>query len=213
MRWRIEATYKAIKSRYLDQPQLHAKNRPGVVQEVLALILFVAISNLAAYVTRIVRCSDQEMANRWLAALLLRVARAREQRRRGRSFPRRSFKPSPRWGSAGRRGGSWHCRQLGVLASDWRATAGIGNAGSRPTIREYLLGRIPGALRPCDAEAPDVRDGGARDLGARKAGASERRGSQGACRWGLGLAPKPKAIVILSARVSVMRTRWCTHRI
>ena len=130
MRWRIEETYKAIKSRYLDQHQLHAKNRHGVVQEVLALILFVAISrfltaaasvehdvpidevslkgailSLAAYVTRIVLCRDPELANRWLAALLLRIARAREKRRRGRSFPRRSFKPSPRWGSAGRRGG------------------------------------------------------------------------------------------------------------
>jgi hypothetical protein len=131
MRWRIEETFKVVKGAYLGAGQLHAKRPHGVVQEILAVMLFVAVSrffaavaavehdvpydevsikgailSLAAYVTRVMLCTDPVQAKRWLSALLQRVAGAREKRRPGRSFPRRSFKPSPRWGPGGRRGAS-----------------------------------------------------------------------------------------------------------
>jgi len=131
MRWRIEETFKSVKGAYLGAGQLHAKRPHGVVQEILAVMLFVAVSrvfagaaaaehdvpydevsvkgavlSLAAYVTRIMLCTDPVQAKRWLSALLQRVASAREKRRPGRSFPRRSFKPSPRWGPDGHRGAS-----------------------------------------------------------------------------------------------------------
>lgn len=131
LRWRIEESFKLVKSNYLGQRQLHAKNFHGVVQEILALTLFVAVSrfvaaaaaaehgvqydhlsikavilSVATYLTRLVLCTDEAHANRWLLALLRRVASAREKRRPGRSSPRRSFKPSARWGPRGRRGAS-----------------------------------------------------------------------------------------------------------
>lgn len=131
LRWRIEETFKVIKGTYLGAGQLHSKRPHGVVQEILAVMIFTAISrffagaaavehgvpyhevsvkgavlSLAAYVTRVMLCTDPVRVRQWLTALLHRVACARERRRPGRSFPRRSFKPSHRWGPDGRRGAS-----------------------------------------------------------------------------------------------------------
>ncbi len=129
MRWEVEEFFKLSKGPYIGQGQVRSKSPSGVIQEIHALVLFLAISRLcmgtaaaasaldyssvsqkaavlglAAYLTRILLAKNEERAIRELHALLLRIARTREKRRPGRSFPRVSFRPSPRWGPAGRRG-------------------------------------------------------------------------------------------------------------
>jgi hypothetical protein len=127
-RWEAEEFFKLEKSNYFDQRQLHARQPHGVRQEILAQAIFVviarflkataadtldaeyhdlstksAILGLADYLTRIC-LGEPERAARWLPRLLQRIARTRDKRRPGRSFPRRSFKPNTRWGPNGRRG-------------------------------------------------------------------------------------------------------------
>ena len=129
MRWEVEEFFKLSKGPYIGQGQFRSKSPSGVIQEIHALVLFLAISRLcmgtaaaasaldysslsqkaavlglAAYLTRILLAKNEEHALRELHALLLRIARTREKRRPGRSFPRVSFRPSPRWGPSGRRG-------------------------------------------------------------------------------------------------------------
>ena len=125
MRWEAEEFYKVTKADDFDQRQLHARGAQGVRQEILAQALFAAIARFllanaakesgetgelsmkagvlatANYLTRLL-LGDPEHASRWLRRLLARLARARYVRRPGRSFPRRSFKPKPRWGPRGR---------------------------------------------------------------------------------------------------------------
>lgn len=127
-RWEAEELFKLEKSSYFGQHQFHARQPQGVKQEILAQALFVvmarflmataadtldadyhdlsiksAVLGLADYITRICLTSPRE-ASRWLPRLLARIARTRDKKRPNRSFPRRSFRPSPRWGPRGRRG-------------------------------------------------------------------------------------------------------------
>lgn len=127
-RWEAEELYKVEKSSYFDQQQFHARRPHGVRQEILAQAIFVVLSRflqataaeiynddyhalskksailgLASYVTRLC-IDDPENAVRWLPRLLHRITRTRDAKRPGRSFPRRSFKPRPRWGPSGRNG-------------------------------------------------------------------------------------------------------------
>ena len=127
-RWEAEELFKLEKSSYFGQHQFYARQPNGIKQEILAQAFFVilsrflqalaadtvdanygdlspksAILGLADYITRI--CLDGPFHSpQWLPRLLLRIARTRDKRRPNRSFPRRSFKPSPRWGPRGRRG-------------------------------------------------------------------------------------------------------------
>jgi len=131
MRWEAEEFYKLMKGPYIGQGQFRSKSPEGVRQEIHALVLFLAISRMlmataaraseldyedlsqkaavlgmAAYVTRIfLPHADQAMAERELCALFRRIVHARERKRRRKPFPRVSYKPSPRWGPNGRRGG------------------------------------------------------------------------------------------------------------
>jgi len=127
-RWEAEEVYKLEKASYFDQHQFHARQPHGVKQEILAQTLFVVIARflmataadtigadyrdlspksavlgLADYITRICLTSPRG-ASRWLPRLLARIARTRDKKRPNRSFPRRSFRPGPRWGPTGRRG-------------------------------------------------------------------------------------------------------------
>lgn len=128
LRWQAEELYKTQKSSYFDQRQFHARSALGVEQEILAQAIFVVIARflmataahdvgaayddlsiksavlgVADYLTRI--CLDDPLsAAAWLPRLLARIARTRDKRRPGRSCPRRSYKPGPRWGPSGRRG-------------------------------------------------------------------------------------------------------------
>lgn len=128
MRWEIEELYKTFKSDYFDQRQFHSKKVDGVQQEILASMLFLGISRylmaaaaeihdcplhevsqkasvlgFADYLLRIFR-QDPQSGPALIRRLLARIAMHREKRRPCRKFPRRSFKPSPRWGATGRRG-------------------------------------------------------------------------------------------------------------
>jgi hypothetical protein len=128
MRWEAEEFFKTFKGPYLGQNQFHSKTAAGIQQEILAVCLFHSISRyfmaaaaetdgspfhelsvkstslgLAAYVVRIL-LTDPDRSIHWLRQLLDRVARTRDKRRPGRSFPRRSFKPGRRWDPSGRRG-------------------------------------------------------------------------------------------------------------
>jgi len=129
LRWRIEEFFKLFKGDYIGQGQLRSRSPQGVVQEMHALVLFLAIARLcmaaaaaaqgydpnslsqkaavlalAAYLTRLLLPTGTASVLPELQALLLRISRARERPRPGRRHPRVSFKPAPRWGPAGRRG-------------------------------------------------------------------------------------------------------------
>ncbi len=127
LRWQAEELYKTQKASYFDQQQFHGRSVAGVEQEILAQGLFVVIARflmataahdaeeygelsiksgilgLAAYVTRIC-LDDPQSAASWMPRLLARIARTRDKKRPGRSFPRRSFKPSAKWRPGGHRG-------------------------------------------------------------------------------------------------------------
>ena len=132
LRWPIETFHAALVSEHFDQGFFHAKWKGGVEQEVYAQALFVAITRhlMAAatadeegpayehvsakaallavgdHLARLVLMQPPERATAHLGQLLRRIARAIEKPRPGRSFPRKSLLPGPRWGPAGRRGGA-----------------------------------------------------------------------------------------------------------
>ena len=126
-RWEVELFFRLEKGEYLGHHQFHARNADGVRQEVFALLLFVTLSRtlmaaaaeihqvpydrisqkgaLLAAATRFIVLLLQrppERAKKTLDALLRRIARCLDELRRNRSCPRRSFKPSSRWGPHGR---------------------------------------------------------------------------------------------------------------
>ena len=126
-RWEVELFFRLEKGEYLGHHQFHARNPDGVRQEVFALLLFVTLSRtlmaaaaeihqvpyerisqkgalLAAATRFIVLLLERspERAKKTLYALLRRIARCLDELRRNRSCPRRSFKPTSRWGPQGR---------------------------------------------------------------------------------------------------------------
>lgn len=130
LRWEIEEFFKLIKCDGFSLRQLHAKSVLGVEQEFGAQLLFAAISRLlvinaaaehaslhrdlspkagivvlAGSIVRLLLRDDPEQQLHHHASLLQRLARQRIKRRPGRSCPRRSFKPGPRWNSKGKVGG------------------------------------------------------------------------------------------------------------
>ena len=130
MRWEIEEFYKLLKSDAFSLRQMHAKSVFGVEQELLAQLTLAAMSRLlmanavaehlpevvdlspkagvlalASDIVRLMLCDDPERRLQHHASLLRRLARRRLEHRPGRSCPRRSFKPGPRWNSKGKVGG------------------------------------------------------------------------------------------------------------
>ncbi len=130
MRWDVEEFFKVMKGPYIGQGQFRSKMPTGVLQEIHALILFLALNRvcmaaaadasgrdhdslsqkagvlgLTAHITRILLAPDEHSALRQLDLLLQRIARIRHTKRPGRSFPRRSLRPARRWAACGRRGG------------------------------------------------------------------------------------------------------------
>ena len=126
MRWEVEEHYKCHKSAYMGQEQLHSRTTEGVRQELLAVPLFHSLSHyflaaaarhaqapykelstksaclgLADYIVRLFADHNLESTD-WLRRMLVRIARTPDKKRPGRKCPRRSFKPRPRWGPAGR---------------------------------------------------------------------------------------------------------------
>lgn len=130
LRWEIEEFFKMLKSDAFSLRQMHAKSVLGVEQELLAQLTLAAISRLlmanavaehlpekpdlspkagiltiANGIVRLLLCDDPELRLEHHAELLRRLARRRLRHRPGRSCPRRSFKPGPRWNSKGKVGG------------------------------------------------------------------------------------------------------------
>lgn len=130
LRWQEEEFYKLQVSNYFGQGFFHARSVRGIEQEVYAQLLFVAITRhlMAAvsresdppyerlsqkgailavgdHLTRLVLAQPRQKSRAHLGLLLERIARARYKPRPGRSYPRRSLLPRPRWGPKGRRGG------------------------------------------------------------------------------------------------------------
>jgi len=129
MRWEVEEFFKLLKAPFIGQRPFRSKSAIGVRQEVSALVLFLAITRLcaeavddgaehprgapaqkaavlaiASHLTRILLPEQDERVLREIGLLLESIASSRYRRRRGRSFPRVSFRPTPRWTAAGRRG-------------------------------------------------------------------------------------------------------------
>lgn len=128
-RWQVEELYKVESGDYLSQHQFHAKSFDGVKQEAYAFGLFITLSRLfmasasesedvpfadlsqkrsilavAAYITRIFLLKDGAKIEKIMGRLLARIARNLDPKRPGRSYPRRSYRPRPQWGSMGKRG-------------------------------------------------------------------------------------------------------------
>jgi hypothetical protein len=129
MRWETEELYKLEKGDYLGQKQYHAKSLEGLKQEVYGLALFISITRAftaaAADVsgtpyrhlyqkTAVLAAADcitqlllEERTNEFnevVQHLIARIARDIEPPRPGRSYPRRSYRPRPRWTPTGKRG-------------------------------------------------------------------------------------------------------------
>lgn len=130
LRWQIEEFYKLLKSDFFTQRQFHAKSALGAEQELRAQLLLAAIARLlmanaasesdvpyqdlsskaailavASGIVRLILGDDPDQRLHHHAELLRRIARRPNKRRPGRSCPRRSFKPGPRWNSKGKVGG------------------------------------------------------------------------------------------------------------
>ncbi len=126
MRWESEEYFKLFTSEYIGQKQFRSTSAQGVVQEIGALTLFLAISRLlagaadesiqdrvefasqkgavltlAVFLTRILLDPNPRTATSTVHRAIQRILLTRDRRRPGRSHPRRSFKPTPKWGPRG----------------------------------------------------------------------------------------------------------------
>ena len=130
LRWTIEEFFKLLKGDFFGQRQFHSKSADGVEQELRAQFLFVVLARiLAADAAQAVDAPLEQIITKssilalaevvatlfllddrdaWALThhpqLLRRIAHRRYKARRGRSCPRRSFKPGPRWNAKGRTG-------------------------------------------------------------------------------------------------------------
>jgi hypothetical protein len=131
-RWSIEGAYKILKVDGFGMDTMHSKTVDGVKQEITARLLFMALSqHLLVQAARWSRKQPHELAPKaarcalahvevlllltlgsfvasaLVARCLDSVARSRAEKRKGRSFERRSYKPRNRWdpkGKTSRRG-------------------------------------------------------------------------------------------------------------
>ncbi len=129
LRWESEEYFKAFTSEYIGQGQFRSKTARGVEQEVAALTLFLAMSRLLVraatekddnpetfvsqkaailtlqkYLVRMLLCARPELGIEAARRATERTRQTRDRRRPGRSHPRRSFKPRPKWNPRGRNG-------------------------------------------------------------------------------------------------------------
>lgn len=129
MRWEAEEFYKLEKGDYLGQKQYHAKTLEGVKQEVYGVALFISVTRgftaaakeasgvpyrhlyqktaiLAAAdcITQLMLEERQGELNEVVQHLIARIARDVVPPRPDRSYPRRSYRPRPRWTPRGKRG-------------------------------------------------------------------------------------------------------------
>ncbi len=128
LRWGVEEHYKLTKGEYLGHRGFHAKTPEGVEQEIYAQALFIALSRhlmaaaarhhevpyenvsqkrgllvVADHLTDVLLASDSAGAAELLERMCCWIVARLEPTRPGRSYPRRSYKPIPRWGPRGKR--------------------------------------------------------------------------------------------------------------
>ena len=128
LRWRVEEFFKLLARDYMDQEMFHSKCADGVRQEVFAQMTLVVLARAAAIaaaksagvhvvklslkasvlavgsaLVRLLRAERDGALSAFLQRLVRRLGRAREAPRPGRSTPRRSLLPHPKWGPKGRR--------------------------------------------------------------------------------------------------------------
>lgn len=129
LRWQAEECFKAISTGPLSQGLFRARTANSVRQDVGAAILYYAISRVLAgaatdhidderchanqrasilEVTRIlspvILAADPEEAVLLIEASLRHLSKLRSRERPGRTHPRRSYTPAPKWSPGGRRG-------------------------------------------------------------------------------------------------------------
>lgn len=129
LRWQSEEFFKLFTSEYAGQGQFRSRTASGIRQEVGALTLLLAITRVMATladqeVTDAETFVSQKGAvlsfRQNMLAILLndrpnevmagitralnRMLLTLDRRRPGRSYPRRSFRPRPKWGPSGRVG-------------------------------------------------------------------------------------------------------------
>ena len=129
LRWTEEEFFKAFKRAELSLGQMHAKSVNGVKQELFASLVYWAIARyllaaageihdvahaqlspkagaiaLGDTIVELLLATDHAAARPPILAVLDRLQTARIPYRPDRSYPRRSFKPQPKWGPKGRRG-------------------------------------------------------------------------------------------------------------
>jgi hypothetical protein len=129
LRWQVEELYKLERGNYLGQGQFHAKSLQGLKQEVFALALFINMTRIfralaakdvqqpyehmtqkasvlavAAYLTRFLLEKDDQKLARLVRQLVTRVSWNITEPRPDRHYPRRSYKPPPKWTPNGRKG-------------------------------------------------------------------------------------------------------------
>ena len=129
-RWQIEEYFKVFTGEYIGQRQFRSTMPPGVHQEFGALTLLYALSRIVAakaneqvevdgaYISqkaavlamgtlfmKVALAPTAPEGLRFIERAMRRLLRTLDQARPGRAHPRRSFKPSPKWGPTGRRGG------------------------------------------------------------------------------------------------------------
>jgi hypothetical protein len=134
-RWRVESYFRELKARWFNLQQFHSETASGVEQEFGAQVLFTAVAaallvsasavhnvpleqicrkaaliQLHNSVSQLILRPNGPALLRELAALLALLARRRFKPRPGRSYPRISLVPSPKWGPKGK---NWRCASTG----------------------------------------------------------------------------------------------------
>lgn len=129
MRWQVEEYFKAFTGEYIGQGQFRSTSPSGIRQEFGALTILLAMSRVLAaeagreidtpaeYVSqkaaalsmgalfmKVSLAQDAPEALRFIERAMRRLLRTLDRPRPRRSHPRRSYKPTPKWGPSGRRG-------------------------------------------------------------------------------------------------------------
>lgn len=129
LRWEAEELYKLEKGDYLGQKQYHAKSLDGLKQEVYGVALLISITRAftaaaseasgtpyrhlyqktavlatADFITQLLLKERESELKEIVSYLLARIARDVVLPRPGRSYPRRSYRPRPRWTPTGKKG-------------------------------------------------------------------------------------------------------------
>lgn len=129
-RWQVEEYFKVFTGEYVGQRQFRSTMPSGIRQEFGALTLLYALSRIVAakanehvevegaYVSqkaavlamgsllmKVALAPTASAAMQFVERSMRRLLQTLDRARPDRSYPRRSFKPTPKWGPGGRNGG------------------------------------------------------------------------------------------------------------